>query len=486
MSAQGYKCDTIYISEDTKWDITDLQLGDPVCSWVNIFPYGNNQANDLSFQSSQNAPFVAQQSYTGIVRTRSNIRDPSLENNIGLTNIPLDISAPNLTLDIPTSVTLRPGEEKVYRIDGVPSEETLSAVLTTSGKTAFHNLFLQHEKPPTGFEFDAFSKHALSFNQTAVIHSTRLGTYYLLIKSNGRGSGTYEVEVLVKIAKFEILAIIPKAASPLGNVTIHFIGTVLSYYIQAELTHEDYGSYSALNVYWFDSENVYATFNATALPAGVYSARLTDNGRRRSNQLNNSFSIQEGIPGQLAVRVIAPQRLVFNATGRVTISLQNVGNTDILVPILTIQSSGNALFRQLDEAAPLESFAEYTFIPTPLSGPGGILSPLAISQIEFEVFPRDEFFGDETIIVTQFDNLTEPHAYLDAKDALKPEEMPNHVWDIIWNNFLESVGTTWQSFNQRVSEIATLFTLSGRRIFGVRDIVDYQLGIAYGILSGNY
>ena len=409
-----------------------------------------------------------------------------MENNIGFTSIPLNISAQDLILDTQTEVTIAPGEVKVYRIEGVPPEETLSAILTTSEKVAYHNLFLQHKKPPTGFEFDAFSKKALSFNQTATVHSTRSGTYYLRIESSGSDGDPYEIEILVKIAKFEILEILPVAAAPLGNVTVQFIGTVFGYYVQAELVYETYGSYPALNLYWFNSENVYATFDSSALPNGVYSARLSDQRSGLFYQLNNSFSISEGIPGQLSIRVTQPQRLVFNTTGRVTVYVQNIGNTDILVPFLTLQSRGNALFRQLNEDIPSEPVAEYSFISIPFSGPGGILPPEARTQIEFEVIPKDEFLGKESIEVTYIKNTSESHIYLNGKDALQPPDIPNHVWDIVWNNFLESVGTSWGSFSQRISEVATQFSLSRRKVFVVRDIVDFQLGIAYGLLTGKY
>ena len=51
---------------------------------------------------------------------------------------------------------------------------------------------------------------------------------------------------------------------------------------------------------------------------------------------------------------------------------------------------------------------------------------------------------------------------------------------------MESVGTSWGSFSQRISEVATQFSLSRRKVFVVRNIVDFQLGIAYGLLTGKY
>ena len=119
LPARAYKCDTAYLSEDEVWDIGDLQLGSAQCSNIHIQPFEGDSPNEVSFQQVITAPFVAQQNYTGFVRTRSNLRDPSLRNNIGITSTPLSIRAPSLALGIPAEITLTPGEQLVYRIDGV-------------------------------------------------------------------------------------------------------------------------------------------------------------------------------------------------------------------------------------------------------------------------------------------------------------------------------------------------------------------------------
>lgn len=54
--AEGYKCDTVYLSEDDKWDITDNQLGDPQCNAIYISPYQGNLANDQSFTLTEGTP----------------------------------------------------------------------------------------------------------------------------------------------------------------------------------------------------------------------------------------------------------------------------------------------------------------------------------------------------------------------------------------------------------------------------------------------
>lgn len=488
VAAEGYKCDTVYLSEDDKWDITDNQLGDPQCNAIYISPYQGNLANDQSFTLTEGTPFIAQQDYTGIVRTRSNIRDPNLENNIGSTVMPLSVSAPNLLLDDPTAIDLETGDETVYKIENIPGERTLVATLSVNGVAVYHDLFLRHRKPPTGYDYDAFSQKALSSNQTAVVRNTRAGTYYLRIESSGREIQNYQVQVLVKIARFEILDISPHTAAPLGDVTIFFSGTVFGYFVDASLfsAANPTDVYTASNVYWFNSEEVYATFDASELPAGMYTVKLTDTTTGAAAQLNNSLEVAPGIPGQLSVLVRPPRPLRAGASGRISLYISNTGNTDILTPLMTLQTRGSALVRLLDENSLADYATELNFLPLPTSGPGGILPPGASTQAYFDVMPRHNLVQRESVQFSHVEDTqsTEPHPYLEQKSELKLPGVPDHVWDVVWQNFLDSVGETWGSLHNRISQIATELSLVQKKVFFLDDIVSYLLQVADGFLTG--
>ena len=517
LPASAYKCDSVYLSEDDVWDIGDLQLGSAQCGRIHIEPFQGEPTNDASFQQSFTAPFVAQQNYTGIVRTRSNLRDPSLENNIGITSMPLSISALSLTLNVPSTIILIPGEELVYRIDGVPSEETLVATLTTSETYAYHDLFLRHQKPPTGFNFDATGKSALSFNQRAVVRNSKAGTYYLRIESNGRGNDPYQVEVLIKIAQFEVLSTSPDIGAPLGNVTIHFSGTAFNYNIRGELVHEATGEvYMASKTYWFSSEEVHATFNTVNMSEGTYSPRLQDMDSGTISQMNGSFCIQEGIPGKLTVDVKFPRPLRAGSNGRVPIILRNTGDTDIIIPTVIISTGGQSRIRPpvtinpiprpipvpnqrltpgpdpqptvmpepLRPTPPIPE-PQSERIPVPPVGPGGTLPRGGSAETETEVVPDEGFAGTDGFNLCSSESSNEDHLYAGERDNLQPPDTPDGVWDMVWNNFMESVGQTWDSFNHRMSDVVTQMSLAQQRMpCNTRDLVDFQIRIADGLLSG--
>ena len=80
----------------------------------------------------------------------------------------------------------------------------------------------------------------------------------------------------------------------------------------------------------------------------------------------------------------------------------------------------------------------------------------------------------------QMDNV---HLYVGRKQELKPRHVPDDSWDIIWDNFLSSVGETWRTLTERMSDIATEQSMGQQRIHSVDDMVEFQLRIASGSTS---
>ena len=155
--ARGYKCDSIFLSEDIDWDLSDYEIGVPRCGGVSLYGTNSNQNNELSLSRSAVAPFIAQSQYYGIVRTRTNIRDPNLSNNIGSSATQIEINAPQLILGRTTTVTFDGSGTKVFRIVGIPEDEALIATLTTRQNNVYHDLFLRSRQTPTGAEHDALA-----------------------------------------------------------------------------------------------------------------------------------------------------------------------------------------------------------------------------------------------------------------------------------------------------------------------------------------
>ena len=491
LTAIGYKCDAAYLSQDSKWDIADHQLGRPVCTFISISPANpetefSMQPRGPIFSATRMTPFVAQTNYSCILRTRTNIRDPNLANNIGVSATPVRVNAPTLSLATKTNISIASGSELVYKIENVPSERTLIATLIAPESSGFHDIFLRYRNPPTGSTYDAFSVYTLSYNQTAIVQSTKPGTYYIRIDSFSQNTETYEVEVEVKIATFEITDITPTSAAPHGNVTLSITGTLLSNEIEATLINEATSTVvTASAVYWFSSVEIYATFNISNVSIGIYTVKLTNMKTTQYAVLRNSFHISSGIPGQISTRIDAPQNLLRSDSTIVTLLVQNTGNTDIRTPIMFARSNRNVQISIIDGSGQEEdSYApELVFLPVPLQGPSGIIPPGVTTKTLFRILPNSfrASFSD-TLYVSFLDEkqLDLVHSYVDRKQELKPQDIPNDSWDIIWNNFLSSVGETWRTMTEQFSDIANELSTARIKIESVDELVDFQLHIAQG------
>lgn len=489
LAAQGYKCDTAYLSEDKEWDITDHQLGRTVCSFISIPSEmgSSTQQRGQLYGAMRSTPFVAQDNYSCVVRTRTNIRDPNLLNNIGASTTPVRVNAPTLLLGVKTNLSITLGSQLVYKIENIPSERTLIARLTTLEDSGLHDLLLRHRNPPTGSVHDAFSMYTLPHNQTAVVQSTKPGTYYIRIESFGRSTKSYQIQVEVKVAEFEITNIDPTFVAPLGNVTLRISGTLISNEVEATLLNNENASImiTAHSLYWFSSIEVYATFDIENIPTGVYSVQLTNLVTYQQAILENKLSISSGIPGQISTSIDAPRNLLRGESTIVTLFVQNTGNTDVLTPVMFIRSNRQVQLSITDSSGQTNNdyASELIFLPVPLQGPPGIIRPGVITKTLFHVLPNSFRVSFSVVLSVSFLDENQKdfaHSYVERKLDLKPKEIPNDLWDIIWNNFLSSVGETWRTMIERFSNVANVLSVGHKRIVSVDELVDFQLRIAQG------
>ena len=490
LDAVGYKCDTAYLSEDTEWDITDHQLGEPICSTIFIPPMeaSSMQQRSLSVHASRLTPFIAQDNYSCIVRTRTSIRDPNLANNIGVSVTPVRVNAPTLYLGVSANVSISSSNPLVYKIDNVPGENTLIVKLTASLDSGFHDIFLQHGTPPTGSKYDAFSQYSLSHNQTAVVQSTKPGVYYIRIESFGRNIEAYQIQIMVELAAFEIINISPTFAAPLGNVTLHISGTLISDDVQASLiynTTSESPTISSSAVYWFSSVEVYATFDIRNLSTGFYTLQLINPKTNEVAELSNRFRITSGIPGRVSTRIDAPRNLLRGESTLITMFVQNSGNNDISTPIMFIRSSRNVQLSIVDRNSETEDAyrPELIFLPVPLQGPAGIIPPGVTTKVLFRLLPnsfRSSFTDTLSTSYLEESQMDIAHSYVEKKGDLKPSNIPDESWDIVWDNFMNSVGRTWRTLTQRLSDIDNELSLGHKRVESVDALVSFQLRIAQG------
>ena len=131
-----------YLSDDNEWSIEDLELGQ-TCGRVTLNAYQNNPSNDLQQSLMAGVPPLPARDFTGIVRSRSNIRDFNLENNIGVATSPSKSELPIITLESPTTVTMAVGGTLYFRLPAVEASETLVVSVTSDTDADFNEVYVR-------------------------------------------------------------------------------------------------------------------------------------------------------------------------------------------------------------------------------------------------------------------------------------------------------------------------------------------------------
>ncbi|XP_072028717.1 uncharacterized protein [Amphiura filiformis] len=491
--AIGYKCDTTYFSEDNMWSIDDEEIGTR-CNLVNLRPFNNDARNDMSYSLTSTVPLITPKGYRTIVRSRSNIRDLNLANNVGAAQSETDVDIDILNLDDPIDVMLSLNEVKVFRVPNVIAEETLIFRMTSDTETDFSELYVRHGEIASTGEYDAAGLEFLAPNQNAAIAKSRAGDYFVLIRKRGTSlssePSSYQstITLLVKYARLEILEVTPRQAAPFGTVTLRILGTLFPEESKVSLLDEDMVALDAQEVFHFTSLEIYATFDiSNQQVSSKLSLRISDS---YSNAIETVFTdaltIIDGRPGALSFRFDNPGRLLPSETGRIHLFLQNVGESDILTPMLRLDLDGDATFQIIGDSQTSNWTTSHTIYGVPQQGPGGILPPGQNSRVTFDIRPNSFVTSRVRFRVTElppYANLDNP--YKEKGHLFKPYEIDKSSWQRVWSNFVKFTGSSQASLSAQLAKTANQLSLIGRRLFDMNEMIQLQVKLADGFQAGN-
>ena len=465
-----------------------------MCSYVTLEPYQEGANPDKSYSMTEKLSLTGIGGYHGLVKTRSNILDLNQRNNIAVGPKNINVTFPSLPLDSCVDVSLKSGEEKSYIVESVPDERTLIVTVNSSSDDAIHEMFVRHAKPATAYQYDGGPRFVLSANQEVIIPKTIVGRYYVLIRRSDMSANASTSRLCARIAKFEIIRVSPNGVAPLGNATLRFEGTLFGQDVDAFLIDASAMqkvSIKANEVYRMSSTELYATFVTTSFSKGAtFHVKLVNVDTKEEAILPRSLAITGGEPGRLETHVDFPEVLRMldpeEDTGVVTVLYENVGDTDIAAPLLALSVTGKQVQLrpvQRDRPSPQAS-TTVVFLAQAFRGPGGILPPKAYGEITFDIVQSNmRGAGEFALRIVVGDK--QPHIYMNSSDQLKPDFLRGELWAPVWRNFLFSVGRTVSSFQNRMTAASTFLSRSGRRVNLLTDLVQFQLDVANGKLTGN-
>src|SRR5206468_2852022 len=87
------------------------------------------------------------------------------------------VTSPVLHIGVPQAITLGGGQDRLYQVD-VDARRTLKVSLTTMPSDTAAEVYVRYGDIPSGFQYEASSGGGSLADSSAVIPSTRAGTYY--------------------------------------------------------------------------------------------------------------------------------------------------------------------------------------------------------------------------------------------------------------------------------------------------------------------
>lgn len=199
-NAEGQWTDAVYLSNDAIWDISDRPIGR--VGFSGTLKPGESYTSQLA----ATLPPAIPGQYRIIVRPDifNQVYEGENEANNRTTSAdPLNVAVRELQLGVPLETTLNTGQERLYQVN-LGLDQTLKVNLTSTASNAANELFLRFGNVPTGVFYDAAYAGLLSPNQSAVIPTTKPGTYYVLVRGQAEPSDNTPISILANVLPFGI------------------------------------------------------------------------------------------------------------------------------------------------------------------------------------------------------------------------------------------------------------------------------------------
>lgn len=381
--AVGRVRNAVYLSSDDSWSSDDMMLGYSDIN-INIAPNGQ-QACSLT------GTIVGFDEGSHYVIVKANIlnalNESTYENNVCVSLLTTEIDFPTLGIGETINLTMLPNRYIYYKIEVGPEYEgeTMMCRLESLNPdlSVANGIYISHESVPTPVDFDYGEFAPYAYEQEILIPSLKQGTYYLLAKGAAfqmwllNAEEKYlvyqqNISISTSIINFEILSIDADHGANSGSITTKVTGAKFDSIMDFRLVHG--GDYlPAEKVFFSNSTQTFTTFDLVDMPAGTYDMEAELPGGIITVK-GDAFTIEEGLPAELAINIVAPASVRRGNTFPVNIEYGNIGTTDLNVSGFVIVSRNGHPIGFSSEALE-EGLTELTFDTGEANGNPDVMRP---------------------------------------------------------------------------------------------------------------
>jgi subtilase family serine protease len=382
--AIGRVRNAVYLSTDAEWSSDDMMLGYADMD-INI-PNNGQQVCSLSGVLTG----FGEGNHYVIVRVNilNALNESTYENNVCVSMLTTEIGFPTLVIGETIYRTMLPERYLYYKIEvGQEYEgQTLMCHLESLDHdlSVSNGIYLSYESTPTPSDFDYGVFVPYSYEQEILIPALKQGTYYLMAQGAAFQVGSIHneptrylvleqnISISTSIINFEILSIDADHGANTGSITTKITGAKFDSIMDFRLVQgNEY--LPAEKVFFSNSTETYTTFDLAEMPLGVYAMEAELPGGIITIK-DGAFTIEEGLPAELAINIVAPASVRSGNTFAVNIEYGNIGTTDLNVSgFVVVSRNGHPIGFSTEELQ--EGQTELTFYTAEGNGNPDVLRP---------------------------------------------------------------------------------------------------------------
>lgn len=401
--------------------------------------------------------------------------DDREDNNKAASATTVDVAIPTLALNTPSGDQLSAeARDRLYQFTAVAGK-SLVLTLSSAASSGQLELYVKRGSLPTPDDFDFAARTSGQPGQLLTIPEVQPGTYYVLV----HGVAGQAVSSTFQLTSTQPgLRIIDTGGRVSGGnrglVTIPIHGTDLTPNTIVRLIMGPV-MLTPTSIDYRDRSLLYATFDLTGQALGTYSVQVVDGSD--SHQLTDAFEVEQGRGPDLQVHLGAPSAIRINRPhGELLVEYENTGDTDMPAPVFTMTVEGGPI----EHAADLQVVEGNTavtgvkaqtiqFVGYGEDSPAGILRAGGKGKIIVRVTLRfasiggggggggsssSTSAGSGNVLEVVLKTLPIPSTPIDwnpIKPELQPADVSAPTWDVIWQNFTTSVGSTAGQFDTSIN-----------------------------------
>ncbi len=411
-----------------------------------------------------------------------------------------DATVTNLTLGTPyTGALAGSGQSEVFQLN-VAQAGQIRITLEDSADADHNEIYATLGSVPTRGTYQyAFSTPA-SANQQLSIPTAAPGTYYILVYTAYAPVASTFALTPTEASVF-LTGVTPNLSGTAVDTTLTLTGLGFDGTAAVSLVAAGGTAYTAATVTEDSPTQLTAIFKAGTVPAGVYSAKVSEDGGATAT-LANAITIDQGGEAVFNASVIVPSSMGYHIPSTIYIEYSNTGNVAMPAPLLIFEpyqthadgTTTAGAFLTLDASLVTQGFWT-SALPDGFSHVIELLAsgatPGVLEPGESETIPV-YYAGwqqpwDFSYPPFQFHlsavkaSDPTPFDWNGFKQSLPAPPIDPAAWDTIWSNLQANTGNTWGDYVTALDQNATYLAQLGIDVNDVGDLTGFEIDQANGI-----